>query len=88
MKIFISHAIKDAELIENIKVYLEPHNIDLLIAEHYIDTQNTITHKIENMIKVCDVALFLLTENGFNSHFVHQEIGYIQSLKKPMLQLV
>ena len=48
MKIFISHAIKDAELIENIKVYLEPHNIDLLIAEHYIDTQNTITHKIEN----------------------------------------
>lgn len=88
MKIFISHAIKDAELIKNIKDYLEPHNIELLIAEHYVDTQNTITHKIENMIKVCDVALFLLTENGFNSYFVQQEIGYIQSLKKPMLQLV
>ena len=88
MKIFISHALIDSELIENIKINLEPHSIDLLIAEHYVDMQNTISQKIEYMIKSCDVALFLLTENGFNSKFVHQEIGYMQSLKKPMLQLV
>lgn len=57
MKIFISHAIKDVELIENIKDYLELHNIELLIAEYYVDTQNTINHKIENMIRVRDVVL-------------------------------
>ena len=88
MRIFISHAIKDAELIENVKKTLEPHKIELLIAEHYVDTQNTITQKIESMIKGCDFALFLLTEHGFNSFFVHQEVGYALSQRKPMIQLV
>ncbi|MFK5108432.1 hypothetical protein ACI394_28210, partial [Klebsiella pneumoniae] len=47
-----------------------------------------ITDKIESMINNCHLALILLTENGYNSHFVQQEIGYINSKRKPYLQIV
>jgi Ser-tRNA(Ala) deacylase AlaX len=30
----------------------------------------------------------LLTEKGYNSHFVQQEIGYMKSLKKPFIQVI
>lgn len=88
MKIFVSHALIDHDLIHGIKKTLEPHGITLFLAEHYEDLERKITEKIENMIRISDVALILLTENGFNSNFVQQEIGYINSLKKPYLQLV
>ncbi len=88
MKIFISHAIIDQALIKSIKQTLEPHSLTLFIAEHYVDLKQSITEKIEKMIRQSDVALILLTENGFNSKFVQQEIGYIKSLRKPYLQLV
>ena len=88
MKIFVSHALKDHELIKGVKKTLEPLGITLYIAEHYVDLERTVTEKIENMIKTSNVALILLTENGFNSNFVRQEIGYINCLKMPCLQLV
>lgn len=88
MKIFISHSLEDKDLIQKVVETLKPYNIDLLIAEHSYETRETITKKIEKMITDCDLALILLTEKGFNSAFVQQEIGYITSLKKPHIQLV
>ncbi len=89
MKIFVSHAIKDNKLIRDLKIALEPHGLELLIAEHHpdIDYYN-VTEKIETMINSCNVALFLFTKSGFNSNFVQQEIGYIKSSKIPYLQVV
>jgi hypothetical protein len=88
MKIFVSHSLKDKTLIQALKSTLEPIGITLFIAEHYEDLENTITQKIENMIWQCDVALILLTTNGYKSNFVQQEIGYIKSCNKPSLQIV
>ncbi|HHT9146121.1 MAG: toll/interleukin-1 receptor domain-containing protein [Candidatus Brocadiaceae bacterium] len=88
MKIFISHSLADHEIISGVKDTLEPHGVTLFIAEHYQDLERTITEKIENMIRQCDVALILLTRNGYNSHFVQQEIGYIKSQNKPYLQVI
>ena len=88
MNIFLSHSMADKELINNIKLILEPHGLKFFIAEHTIDTQRTITEKIESLIRKSNFALVLLTENGFNSHFVQQEIGYLKSLGKPFLQVV
>lgn len=88
MKIFVSHSLNDNNLIQVLKQNLEPKGIILLLAEHYQELTGTITQKIENMILTCDVALVLLTENGFNSNFVQQEIGYINSCKKPLLAVV
>ena len=88
MKIFVSHSLGDASLINDLISKLSPYGITLLIAEHNIDLRFSITTKIENMIRQCDVALVLLTENGFNSNFVQQEIGYITSCNKPALNVV
>ena len=82
MKIFISHSISDKQLIKTLINRITPLGIKLLIAEHYFSTHNTITSKIEKLIDYSDFAIILLTENGFNSNFVHQEIGYIKKVGK------
>jgi hypothetical protein len=88
MKLFISHAIRNKQLLETLRINLEPYGIELLIAEHFEDLENDVTRKIENLIEVCDIALILLTEEGYNSVFVQQEIGYLLKAKKPYLQLI
>jgi hypothetical protein len=89
MKIFVSHSIRDSKLIKDLKSNLEPHDLKLLIAEHHPDiTYSTISDKIEQMIDICDVAIILLTKNGFNSNFVQQEIGYIKRAGKNFIQVV
>jgi hypothetical protein len=88
MKLFISHAIRDKQLLKKLKINLEPYGIKLLIAEHFEDLEDDVTEKIEKLIETSDAALILLTENGFNSVFVQQEIGYIKKANKPYLQLI
>lgn len=88
MKIFVSHALKDKRLLNDVKINLESVGIKLLIAEHYQDLEHTVSEKIENMIISCDVGLVLLTTAGFNSKFVQQEIGYLKANKKPILQVI
>lgn len=88
MKIFISHANKDKKLIFEFQKTLVSCGITLLMAEHFLDLKHTISEKIQNMIDSCDIALVLLTKNGFDSHFVMQEIGYITKANKPMLHIV
>ncbi len=88
MRIFISHAIVDKALIQSMSEMLRPYGITLLVAEHFIDLNNSVTDKIERMIRTCDLGIVLLTRSGFDSKFVHQEIGYLKAMKKPVLQIV
>lgn len=88
MKIFVSHALTDASIIEQISACTSAFGIELLVAEHCIDLDRTVTEKIEMMIESCDLAIVLLTENGFDSNFVQQEIGYIKRSKKQILPIV
>jgi hypothetical protein len=88
MKVFLSHAIVDKDLIIALKIRCSKNGLQLLIAEHSIGLNKTITEKIELMIRDSAVALFLLTANGDESKFVQQEIGYVQSIKKPALYIV
>lgn len=88
MKIFISHWMKDYSLLQNIESILKSNGLTLLIAEHQFDTQNTISDKIRNMIDTCDIGLVLLTENGFNSGFVREEIGHLDAKGKPIILVI
>jgi hypothetical protein len=88
MNIFLSHAIADKSIIENIEKTLKPYGLNLFIAEHTRSVDSNITEKIELMIQNSHIGLVLLTEKGFNSHFVQQEIGYLKSLKKPFIQVI
>lgn len=88
MKIFVSHSMKDNKLISDLVSELEPHGLKLLIAEHVVALDMTITEKIESMIHESELAMILLTGNGANSDFVKQEIGFISALKKKFLIIV
>ncbi len=79
---------KDENLINDLCHTLKINGVNLLIAEHDIDMTDTVSVKIEKMIHKSNIAIFLLTENGFNSHFVHQEIGYIEKMKIPRLYVI
>lgn len=88
MKVFISHSMKDAHLVDALRSIAASAGIVPLIAEHVIDLQNTVTKKIEEMISDADLVLVVLTNEGFNSTFVQQEIGYATKSNKPLLVLV
>lgn len=88
MKIFISHAIKDGALLQHIESILKPFGLTLLIAEHHFELHSTISDKIRVMIDSCDLGLVLLTENGFNSGFVREEIGHLDAKGKPIILVI
>lgn len=85
MKVFISHSMKDKPFLDGINDVLLTYGFELLVAEHVVDLQNTISDKIKIMIEQCNVALILMTRNGINSGFVREEIGYINARQKPRL---
>jgi hypothetical protein len=88
MNVFLSHSIQDKQLILKMKGHCLSNGINLLVAEHSISLDKSITEKIKIMIQQSHVVVFLLTKNDFNSKFVQQEIGYVESLKKARLFIV
>ena len=88
MKVFVSHSMEDQSFLDGIAKTLNPHGIELLIAEHEIDIRKTITDKIKGMISRSDFGLILLTANGFESGFVREEIGYLEAIEKPSLTIM
>ncbi len=88
MKIFVSHSLKDKELLAAIQDNLGLHGFELLIAEHTLDFDRSISEKIKELIYQCDVGLILLTEYGFNSRFVSEEIGYLEAKGKPIIRII
>lgn len=85
MKVFVSHSMKDRSILDSISNALNHNGITLLIAEHEMDLQNTISVKIKRMIEDCHLGLILLTSHGLESGFVREEIGYLEALRKPSL---
>ncbi|MBM4160384.1 MAG: toll/interleukin-1 receptor domain-containing protein [Ignavibacteria bacterium] len=88
MRVFISHSMKDTNLLDALRSICASTGITPLIAEHSIELQHTITEKIERMIDGADLVVVALTKDGFDSQFVQQEIGYAKKAKKPFLLLV
>jgi len=85
MKVFVSHSMKDHSFLNAVSNTLSNHGLELLIAEHEINLDKTITEKIKNMIEISQIGLILLTKNGLMSGFVREEIGYLEAKNKPSL---
>lgn len=88
MKIFISHSLKDKDLLNEITERSKIDGIEFLIAEHILEFDKTISQKIKNLIDQCDVGLILLTKNGLDSHFVGEEIGYLEAKGKLIIRVI
>lgn len=88
MNIFISHSILDKKIIKDLQSFIKPFRFNLFVAEHYIHLTKSVSEKIKFMIEKSDIGLIFITDNSYNSQFVQQEIGYLEALKKPYLQVI
>lgn len=79
---------KNQEILQSIEKTATPLGFHLLIAEHQVSVDSSIMDKVVDLMETCDIALVLLTREGFDSKAVQQEIGYLQKLKKPLLLVV
>jgi hypothetical protein len=86
MKVFLSHSMKDKELVNHLIYVLKINGIELYAVEHFFS--NCITDKIKQTINYCDVAIILLTESGTNSKSVQAEIGYLNATNKTIIPVV
>ena len=90
--IFISHDTRDKQLAYQLNRVLDRIGIIAYVYEFYPQYRNDIPTAIVDVLESpsCHVCLCLLTRNGIESLWVHQELGAAYALKKviiPVLEL-
>lgn len=86
-KVFLSHSTKDKELVSKIEHILSDYGIQVYIAERDYQSGNRLSDKIILKIEYSDYFMLLYSENGKDSHYVNQEIGY-RVKKKGYTQMI
>ena len=76
LKVFISHSVKDLQLVIALEAYFKPRGILAYIAERDYQIGKPLSNKIIENIETSDCFLVLYTINAKESGFVNQEIGY------------
>jgi len=88
MELFLSHATADADLVGLITSRLEPLGVVVYAAEHDNQAGTNVHAKVADALRRCDLMVVLLTAAGYNSHYVHQEIGFAQRANKLTIPMV
>jgi len=86
MNVFISHSLKDEQLLNAIVVRIKAWGHTPKYAEQETVTDD-ISSKIQNLIDESKFFLLLFTKKASESQFVNQEIGYAQKAKLPIFIL-
>lgn len=88
MELFVSHATSDAELVAEIRTRLKGLGVFVYTAEHDVRAGENVHSKIDQAIRRCHVMLVLLTKAGYDSRYVHQEVGFARRAGKLIVPLV
>lgn len=75
-QVFISHSVKDVEIIKKIAENLSNHDIYPYIAERDLNPGIELSKKIMKQIDASDYFILVYSKNGKESEFVIQEVGY------------
>ena len=81
-KVFISHSMKDSQLVRVLVKNLEIYSIEAYIAERDYQPGKQLSQKIMQNIDTSTYFLVVYTINGEDSIYVQQEIGYWLGKKK------
>ena len=73
---FLSHSTRDEEIVSNIEQMLSDYGIQVYVAERDYQLGKRLSDKIILKIENCDYFMLLYSDNGKDSHYVNQEIGY------------
>ena len=87
-KVFISHSIKDLNLIIWLKDCLQRNGIETYIFEEYQQPGTRVSEKIAEAIDVSDCVLAFMTKDGSRSQWVHHEVGYAKGKGKMIIPVV
>ena len=86
--VFISHDTSDYELALTIHGTLHKVGISAYIYELYPQYRKDISTAIRDVLKTCKVCLCLLTYNGVQSFWVHQELGAAYAFDRVVIPAV
>lgn len=86
--VFLSHSTRDAEHVALVQRQLEALGIRVWLAEHDLRPGTSVLAKIESVLPTCDAVVVLITSNGVDSAYVHQEVGMARTHGKPLVPLV
>ena len=81
-KVFISHSMKDSQLVRVLVKNLEIYSVEAYIAERDYQPGKQLSQKIMQNIDTSNYFLVVYTINGEDSIYVQQEIGYWLGKKK------
>lgn len=87
-KVFLSHSEKDSDLTGKIERTLDRLHIHTFVYERYPKGGVNRFERIKEMIKEIPFFLVLLTNNGLQSQWVNQEIGYAVGIKKTPIPII
>jgi hypothetical protein len=86
-KLFLSHSVKDLNLVRQVEKQLDADGIEVFIAEDISTPGAILNEKFQALIRGAHFFLALLTENGARSEWVATEVNYAHQINKPMLVL-
>jgi hypothetical protein len=81
-KVFISHSARDQGLVISLAKLLSKFEIEVFVAEWYLDPGEPVDKKIFKQIEEANCMVVLLSRKGIRSNWVHQEIGYALKCNK------
>lgn len=87
-KVFISHSTRDQGLVISLANLLTKFEVEVYVAEWYLDPGQRIDKKIFDQIEASNCVVVLLSRKGIRSNWVHQEIGYALKCNKLIIPLV
>ena len=87
-RVFISHSTRDQGLVISLANLLSKFEVDVYVAEWYLDVGERIDKKIFEQIERANCVVVLLSRNGIRSNWVQQEIGYSLKCEKLIIPLV
>lgn len=88
MLLFLSHASADAPISRLIEQQVQNLGHAVYLAEHDQQAGVLLSEKVHNAIRRSDLVVALLTPAGFDSKYVHQEIGAAQHARKLVVPLL
>lgn len=86
--VFISYSTSDLNLVTEITNQLKQFGANCYVADNIIEAGELLSDKIENAINRADCVLVILTEEGFRSQWVNQEIGLAKAKGKTIIPII
>jgi hypothetical protein len=88
--VFVSHSMRqeDLEIVYEASRQARISGIHCYIAERDFQYGETLSEKIENAIRACDMFIAFWTDGGAHSAFVNQEIGFAKANGKHRILIV